>query len=317
MSSPSSRRLSAQLPAADKTVALNPAGESIDSPSRIDHPCQREVPAPGRLCRGELLLGESAMPNLPSWRANSLGHRSMFPARAVPDRVEDRLIVALDVPSIVEARALVAGLDGVVSFFKIGLWLQFASGFDRLIDELVGIGKNIFLDSKMFDIGESVKQGVARAAERGVSFVTVHGDADIIKAAADGKAGSRLRVLVVPVLTSLDANGLRELGYSDNLAELLARGARTAWACGCDGIIASPQDNPDAIRHAADAEGLLVVTPGVRTAGSALDDHKRSGTPAQAIAAGADYLVVGRPIVKSPDPAAAAARIIDEMRRAA
>ncbi|HEV2099254.1 MAG TPA: orotidine-5'-phosphate decarboxylase [Stellaceae bacterium] len=241
----------------------------------------------------------------------------MLPARAVPDRVEDRLIVALDVPSIAEARGLVARLDGVVSFFKIGLWLQFASGFDRLIDELVGSGKNIFLDSKMFDIGETVRQGVARAAARGVSFVTVHGDADIIKAAAAGKAGSKLRVLVVPVLTSLDANGLRELGYRDNPAELIDRGAKAAWACGCDGIIAAPQDNPDAIRRAADAEGLLVVTPGVRPAGSALDDHKRSGTPAQAIAAGADYLVVGRPIVKSADPAAAAAEIIAEMRRAA
>ncbi len=241
----------------------------------------------------------------------------MLPARAVPDRVEQRLIVALDVPSIAEARGLVAKLDGVVSFFKIGLWLQFASGFDRLIDELVGSGKNVFLDSKMFDIGETVKQGVARAAERGVSFVTVHGDDDIIKAAADGKADSKLRVLVVPVLTSLDANGLRELGYSGSLTELIVARARTAWTSGCDGVIAAPQDNPDAIRRAADAEGLLVVTPGVRPTGTALDDHKRSGTPAQAIAAGADYLVVGRPIVKSADPAAAATEIIAEMRRAA
>jgi orotidine-5'-phosphate decarboxylase len=241
----------------------------------------------------------------------------MLPARAVPDRVEERLIVALDVPSIAEARGLVAKLDGVVSFFKIGLWLQFASGFDRLIDELAGSGKNIFLDSKMFDIGETVKQGVARAAERGVSFVTVHGNADIIKAAADGKADSKLRVLVVPVLTSLDANGLRELGYSGSLTELIVARARTTWTGGCDGIIAAPQDNPDAIRRAADAEGLLVVTPGVRPTGTALDDHKRSGTPAQAIAAGADYLVVGRPIVKSADPAAAATEIIAEMRRAA
>ena len=240
----------------------------------------------------------------------------MLPARVVPNRVEDRLIAALDVPSIAEARALVTMLDGLVSFFKIGLWLQFASGFDRLIDELVGSGKKIFLDSKMFDIGETVKQGVARAAERGVSFVTVHGDGDIIKAAAEGKGGSQLRVLVVPVLTSLDANGLWELGYRGTPAELIARGAGAAWACGCDGIIAAPQDNPDAIRRAAAAEGLLVVTPGVRPAGSALDDHKRSGTPAQAIAAGADYLVVGRPIVKSRDPADAAARIIEEMRRA-
>jgi orotidine-5'-phosphate decarboxylase len=237
-------------------------------------------------------------------------------SRDVPERIEDRLIVALDVPTIADARTLVARLDGLVVFFKIGLWLLFAPGFDRLLDELVENGKKVFLDTKMFDIGETVRQGVARSAERGVSFVTVHGDSDIVKAAADGKAGSSLKVLVVPVLTSLDAAGLRELGYGGSVAELIVVRARTAWSCGCDGIIAAPQDHPNKIRHAAGAEGLLVVTPGVRLAGSALDDHKRSGTPAQAIADGADYLVVGRPIVKSADPVAAALQIIADMRRA-
>jgi orotidine-5'-phosphate decarboxylase len=237
--------------------------------------------------------------------------------RGVPERIEDRLIVALDLPGIDEARAMVERLDGLVSFFKVGLWLLFAAGFDRLLDGLVEHGKKIFLDTKMFDIGETVRRGVAGAAKRGVSFVTVHGDSDIIKAAAEGKAGSDLKILVVPVLTSLDAKGLRELGYAGSLHELIVTGARTSWACGCDGIIAAPRDNPNAIRYAADADGLLVVTPGVRLAGSALDDHKRSGTPAQAIASGADYLVVGRPIVQSADPAAAAAQIIADMRRAA
>jgi orotidine-5'-phosphate decarboxylase len=234
----------------------------------------------------------------------------------IPERIEDRLIVALDVPSVAAARGVVERLDGLVSFFKIGLWLQFAAGFDRLLDELVEQGNKIFLDTKMFDIGETVRQGVARAAERGVSFVTVHGDSDIIKAAAEGKAGSNLQVLVVPVLTSLDAAGLRELGYAGSLAELIVARARATWACGCDGIIAAPQDNPNAIRRAAGADALLIVTPGVRLAGSAPDDHKRSGTPAQAVADGADYLVVGRPIVKSVDPAAAAEQIIADMRRA-
>jgi orotidine-5'-phosphate decarboxylase len=237
-------------------------------------------------------------------------------SRDVPDRIEDRLIVALDVPGVAEARGIVERLDGVVSFFKIGLWLIYAAGFDRLLDDLVERDKKIFLDTKMFDIGETVRQGVARAAERGVSLVTVHGDSDIVKAAADGKAGSALKILVVPVLTSLDDKGLRELGYSDSLFELIVAGARTGWACGCDGIIAAPQDNPDMIRRAADAESLLVVTPGVRLAGGALDDHKRAGTPAQAIADGADYLVVGRPIVRSADPVTAAAQIIADMRRA-
>jgi orotidine-5'-phosphate decarboxylase len=158
---------------------------------------------------------------------------------------------------------------------------------------------------------------VARAAERGVSFVTVHGDSAIIQAAAEGKAGSALKILVVPVLTSLDDRGLRELGYAASVSELVVAGARLAAACGCDGIIAAPKDNPNAIRRAANAPGLLVVTPGVRLAGSALDDHRRAGTPAQAIADGADYLVVGRPIVKAADPAAAATQIVAEMRRAA
>ena len=177
-------------------------------------------------------------------------------------------------------------------------------------------GKSIFLDAKMFDIGETVRQGVAHAAERGVSFVTVHGDDHIIRAAAEGKRGSDLKVLVVPVLTSLDDDGLRELGYRGSVGELIHEGASGTLACGCDGIIAAPHDNPNQIRRAAGAEGLLVVTPGVRPAGSSRDDHKRSGTPAEAIALGADYLVVGRPIVKSPDPAAAAAQIIADMRNA-
>jgi orotidine-5'-phosphate decarboxylase len=237
--------------------------------------------------------------------------------REVPQRIEDRLIVALDVPSVAQARALVARLDGVVSFFKIGLWLHYAAGFDRLLDDLVAQGKSIFLDTKMFDIGETVKQGVARAAERGVSFVTVHGDDHIIRAAAEGKRGSDLKVLVVPVLTSLDDDGLRELGYRGNVGELIHEGASRTLACGCDGIIAAPRDNPNQIRRAAGAEELLVVTPAVRLAGASRDDHKRSGTPAEAIALGADYLVIGRPIIKSPDPAAAAAQIIADMRNIA
>jgi orotidine-5'-phosphate decarboxylase len=234
--------------------------------------------------------------------------------RELPDRVEDRLIVALDVPDVGQARTLAARLEGIVSFFKLGLWLAFASGFDRLLDDLVGGGNRVFLDTKMFDIGETVRQGVARAAERGVSFVTVHGDEHIVRAAAEGKGASGLKVLVVPVLTSLDDDDLRALGYCGSVIEIVHNGARQALACGCDGVIAAPRDNPNQIRRAAGAERLLVVTPGVRSAGSARDDHKRSGTPSQAIASGADYLVVGRPIIRAADPAAAAAAIIADMR---
>jgi orotidine-5'-phosphate decarboxylase len=166
-------------------------------------------------------------------------------------------------------------------------------------------------------LGLELKQGVARAAERGVSFVTVHGDDHIVRAAAEGRKGTNLKVLVVPVLTSLDDRGLRELGYRSSVAALISEGAQRTLVCGCDGIIAAPRDNPNEIRRVAGSEALFVVTPGVRLPGSPLDDHKRAGTPADAIAAGADYLVVGRPIIKCADPARAAAAIIDDMRRAA
>ena len=239
------------------------------------------------------------------------------PARNLPARMEDRLIVALDLPSVEAARAIVGRLDGIVGFYKVGLWLIFAPGFEAFLDDLLKAGRNVFLDAKMFDIGETVRRGIERVAERGVSFVTVHGDGDIIRAAVEGRGGSKLRLLVVPALTSLNERGLRELGHTGTVADLIAERAKFALDCGVDGIIASPQDNPNAIRERLKTERLLVVTPGVRLAGAALDDHKRSGTPAQAIADGADYLVVGRPIVQADDPAAMARRIIADMKSGA
>jgi orotidine-5'-phosphate decarboxylase len=169
----------------------------------------------------------------------------------------------------------------------------------------------------MFDIGETVKQGVARAAERGVTFVTVHRDGDIMKAAVEGRGGSPLKIFAISVLTSVDQDGLRELGYLCSLEELIALRVRRAAECGCDGVIAAPHDNPNRMRERAGAPQLLVATPGVRLAGASTDDHKRPGTPAQAIAAGADYVVVGRPIVCSDNPALAAEAIIGNMRSAA
>jgi orotidine-5'-phosphate decarboxylase len=236
--------------------------------------------------------------------------------REVPEKVEDRLIVALDVPSISEARALIDKLEGVVSFFKVGLWLQFAAGFEDLLDHLLAKNKNIFLDAKMFDIGETVRQGVARAAERGVTFVTVHGDGEIMKAAVEGKRNSPLKIFAITVLTSTDQDGLRELGYLCSVEELIGLRVKRAIECGCDGIIAAPHDNPNRIRDVAGDPRLLIATPGVRLAGASIDDHKRPGTPAQAITAGADYLVVGRPIVRSDNPARAATTIIENMRSA-
>src|ERR1044071_6045731 len=140
--------------------------------------------------------------------------------RSIQDPIEDRLIVALDLPDVARARAMAERLDGVVSFFKLGLWLIFAPGFDRLLDDLVAQGKRVFLDAKMFDIGETVKQGGIRAAGRGASFVTVHGHRDIIAAAIDGKRGD-LRILAITVLTSIDDAGARDLGDRLPVAELI------------------------------------------------------------------------------------------------
>ena len=151
----------------------------------------------------------------------------LTPARPTPDHIEDRLIVALDLPTVAAARAMTERLDGIASFFKLGLWLIFAPGFDRLLDELVAQGKKIFLDAKMFDIGETVKQGVARAAERGASFVTVHGDRDIIRAAVEGKRGSTVQILAITMLTSIDDAGARELGHMLPIAELMRQRVAT------------------------------------------------------------------------------------------
>jgi orotidine-5'-phosphate decarboxylase len=227
----------------------------------------------------------------------------------------DRIIVALDLPDIAAARAIVERLEGVVSFYKLGYWLMLNPGFESFLDDLLGQGKRIFLDAKMFDIGETVRQGVRRAAARGFSLLTVHGDADIIRAAVEGRAGSELRILAISALTSLNDAGLRELGHQKTVAELIRERVTNCIAWGCDGVIASPDDVVD-IRRLPGAERLLIVTPGVRLAGAGLDDHKRSGTPAQAIAAGADYLVIGRPIVRADDPAAMAMQIIADMKSA-
>jgi orotidine-5'-phosphate decarboxylase len=235
-------------------------------------------------------------------------------ARDVPQAMADRLIVALDVPTIEAAGQLAQRLDGIVSFFKIGLWLLFAPGAERLIDGLIGQGRRIFLDAKMYDIGETVRQGVARAVERGVSLVTVHGDPEIMRAAVAGRGGSaRTKVFAISVLTSLDDTAVRAMGYAMPVADLVRLRVRQAVDCGCDGIVASAGDDPDSIRRMANAEHLLIATPGIREPGGAVDDHKRHATPAQAITRGADYLVVGRPITQADDPAAAARRIIADM----
>jgi orotidine-5'-phosphate decarboxylase len=235
--------------------------------------------------------------------------------RALPALMRDRLIVALDVPSVAEARAIVAELGDAACFYKIGMWLMFKPDTNALIDALVASGKQVFLDYKMYDIGETVKRGIDAIAARGISFVTVHGDEAIMQAAVMGRGTSSLKIFAVTVLTSMNDASLHGMGYRLNVDDLIALRVRQAVHCGIDGVIASASDDPDAIRRAGGREGLLITTPGVRLAGGKTDDHQRSADPATAIRNGADYLVVGRPILEAPDRAAQARHIVAEMTR--
>lgn len=225
----------------------------------------------------------------------------------------DRLIVALDVPTIAGAREIVARLDGVVSFFKVGLWLAFAEGVDGLLHSLISTGKRVFLDAKMHDIGKTVEEGAARAADRGVSLLTVHGEPRVMEAAVKGKGASPLKIFAISVLTSLDDVALKEMGYALSARELVHLRAKQAVRFGCDGLIASAADNPNELRRIAGSERLLIGTPGIRGAGESTDDHARMATPAAAIERGSDYLVVGRPVIGHADPARRAREIIAEM----
>jgi orotidine-5'-phosphate decarboxylase len=227
--------------------------------------------------------------------------------------MKDRLIVALDVETPEKAEETVRALEGTASFFKIGMWLFFQPGVNRLIDWLVASGNKVFLDYKMFDIGETVKRGVESAARRGISFVTVHGDPKIMEAAVAGRGDSALKVFAISVLTSLDDAGLAAMGHNLTVRELIALRVRAAVAAGCDGMIASPNDEPDQLRALVSDDRLLIATPGIRMPDDTSDDHSRPGTPSSAIQQGADYLVVGRPILRAPDKARAASDIVAQM----
>jgi orotidine-5'-phosphate decarboxylase len=241
------------------------------------------------------------------------GFRKMKQKRDIPSKMKDRLIVALDRESVQDAHDVIGHLDGVVSFFKIGLWLQFARGIDDLIASLVSADKKLFLDAKMFDVPETVGRAVSTAAQRGASFITVHGDENIMRAAVDAKGSSSIKIFAVTVLTSLDDAALREMGYALSARDLVLKRAQKAVECKCDGIIASANDNPDQIRLLAGSERLLIATPGIRPPQTDAQDHRRVATPREAIASGADYLVIGRPIVAKEDPKQAALDIIADM----
>jgi orotidine-5'-phosphate decarboxylase len=216
----------------------------------------------------------------------------------------DRLIVALDVATPEEARALVAKLGDTVGFYKIGLELAMAGGLD-LARELVRNGKRVFLDMKLLDIENTVERATRNAAAIGATFLTVHAlDLKTLRAARAGKAGTSLGILGVTVLTNLDAADLREQGIAATAADLVARRAALAKEAGCEGIVASGHEAASV--RAIVGPGMAIVTPGIRLPGEAAGDQARVATPEQAIAAGADYLVVGRPINGAGDPAHAA-----------
>ena len=223
---------------------------------------------------------------------------------------DDRLIVALDVPNLIQGMALVDRLGDSVSFYKIGLGMLTGGGLALANELKQERGKRVFLDMKLFDIGATIEAAVRGLAQYDFDFLTVHGDPQVVRAAAEGKAGSDMKILAVTVLTSLDRADLdANLIKAGDIAQITLERAARALEAGADGVIASPQEAA-MIRALPQARGKLIVTPGVRPAGAAQGDQKRIATPAQAIADGADHIVVGRPIWQASDPAAAARAIV-------
>jgi orotidine-5'-phosphate decarboxylase len=227
--------------------------------------------------------------------------------------VRERLIVALDLPSVEQAQAMVARLGEAVSFYKIGYQLAFAGGL-AFAQDLIGSGKRVFLDLKLHDIGNTVARGVESIARLGATFLTVHAYPQTMHAAVEARKGTTLRILGVTVLTSYDDADLAAAGYDFTVAELVAERASQARDIGLDGLVCSPAE-AEIVRPII-GPGMVLVTPGIRPEGTDRDDQKRIMTPAAAIAAGADYLVVGRPILEAPDPRAAAEGIVREIANA-
>ena len=221
------------------------------------------------------------------------------------------IIVALDLESAEEARAIVKALGRNVTFYKVGLELYAAAGMD-FVRELTGSGNEVFLDLKLYDIGETVKRAVRQIARTGVRFLTIHTPVSVMKAAVEGRGDSSLQLLGVTVLTNFDQSDLADRGCSAAVAEVVADRVRKAAAAGVDGIVCSPLEAA-MVRRTAGPK-TIIVTPGVRSAGSGHGDQKRVATPAEAIRDGANYLVIGRQITRAADPAAAARRILEEIK---
>ncbi|MFP7569138.1 orotidine-5'-phosphate decarboxylase [Marivita sp. S2033] len=229
---------------------------------------------------------------------------------------DDRLIVALDVPNALAGMALAEKLGDAVSFYKIGLGMLTGGGLALANELKQEHGKRIFLDMKLFDIGATVESAVRGLAQFDLDFLTVHGDPHVVRAAKEGAARSDMKILAVTILTSLERSDLDDCLIRDGaIPDLVAERAGRAFEAGADGVIASPNEAA-MIRSLPQAKGRLIVTPGVRPAGSRLDDQKRVATPANAVKDGVDHIVVGRPIWRADDPRAAAEAITAEMRQA-
>ncbi|WP_430910374.1 orotidine-5'-phosphate decarboxylase [Methylobacterium sp. sgz302541] len=222
----------------------------------------------------------------------------------------DRLIVALDVPSVAEAEALVERIGDAATFYKIGYRLAYSGGL-ALVPRLAARGLKVFLDLKLHDIGNTVEEGVRALSDLGATYLTVHAYPQTMRAAMRGRAGG-LKVLAVTVLTSYDEADAREAGYALSVPELVARRAAQGIEAGIDGIVCSAVEAVS-VRGIVGAD-TLIVTPGIRPAGAALGDQKRVMTPREARIAGIDQVVVGRPITGAGDPASVAAAIVAEMR---
>ena len=226
----------------------------------------------------------------------------------------DRLIVALDVPDLASAEAMVSRLGDSVTFYKVGMELAYSGGLS-FVRRLADAGKKVFLDLKLHDIPNTVEKATAQVADLGATFLTVHAFPQTMKAAVKGRGAGSLKILAVTVMTSYDDADLVEAGYALGVRDLVERRARQAHAIGVDGLILSPEE-VSAMRALLGPD-ITLITPGIRPSGSAAGDPKRIMTPANAIEAGADYLVIGRPVTQADDPKASAEAIIAEIRSVA
>jgi len=223
---------------------------------------------------------------------------------------ESPLIIALDVESAEQARKIVRSLGDSAGLYKVGMELYAAAGMD-FVRELIGEGKQVFLDQKYFDIPETVKRATVQVAGVGVRFLTVHAQSSVVRAAVEGRGDSGLKILAVSVLTSFDEFDVRMDGYCCTVSDLVELRAKNAIEARADGIVCSPREVAR-VRHVV-GSGPVLVTPGVRSAGAAAGDQKRIATPAEAVRNGADFLVIGRQVTRADDPKAEVARILEEI----